>query len=215
MSTVVYWSDKSWLIGSVMSWWHEQSIKYTGSQLWCGIAEVLPIGFVVLFNALITLRSYWYNDFKSNWPVISYPSPLIPAVFSFGLGSGFAPLYSLLYEGTRNPAPRKFFCWSFSTRGAWPEGCTIPLQERPLLSSDVRHVLYVFRAVATYARSWSLRLSVNLYTAISRKVIGKSARDNPERYCGWFVLSSLVLQWYLKKWHERGHGRIFASAKEK
>ena len=24
-----------------------------------------------------------------------------------------------------------------------------------------------------------------LYTAISRKVVGKSARDNPERYCGW------------------------------
>ena len=23
------------------------------------------------------------------------------------------------------------------------------------------------------------------YTAISRKVVGKSARDNPERYCGW------------------------------
>ena len=112
-------------------------------MMWnCGSS---PIGFVVLFNALITLRSYWYNDFKSNWPVISYPSPLIPAVFSFGLGSGFARLYSLLYEGTRNPAPRKFFCWSFSTRGAWPEGCTIPLQERPLLSSDVRHVLYVFR----------------------------------------------------------------------
>ena len=24
------------------------------------------------------------------------------------------------------------------------------------------------------------------HTAISRKVVGKSARDNPERYCGWF-----------------------------
>ena len=24
------------------------------------------------------------------------------------------------------------------------------------------------------------------YTTISRKVLGKSARDNPERYCGWF-----------------------------
>ena len=23
-------------------------------------------------------------------------------------------------------------------------------------------------------------------TAISRKVVGKSARDNPDRYCGWF-----------------------------
>ena len=27
---------------------------------------------------------------------------------------------------------------------------------------------------------------VSSYTAISRKVVGKSARDNPERHCGWF-----------------------------
>ena len=26
------------------------------------------------------------------------------------------------------------------------------------------------------------------YTAVSRKVVGESARDNPERYCGWFCL---------------------------
>ena len=26
------------------------------------------------------------------------------------------------------------------------------------------------------------------YTAISRKVVEKSARDNPERYCGWFLV---------------------------
>ena len=27
-----------------------------------------------------------------------------------------------------------------------------------------------------------------MYTAISRKVVGKIARDNPERYCGWFLV---------------------------
>ena len=27
-----------------------------------------------------------------------------------------------------------------------------------------------------------------LYTAFSRKVVGKSARDNPERYCGWVFI---------------------------
>ena len=27
---------------------------------------------------------------------------------------------------------------------------------------------------------------VYMYTAISRKVVCKSARNNPERYCGWF-----------------------------
>ena len=26
------------------------------------------------------------------------------------------------------------------------------------------------------------------YTAVSREVVGKSARDNPERYCGWFLV---------------------------
>ena len=29
-------------------------------------------------------------------------------------------------------------------------------------------------------------LSEFLYTAISRNVVGQSARDNPERYCGLF-----------------------------
>ena len=28
-----------------------------------------------------------------------------------------------------------------------------------------------------------------LYTAISKKVEGTSARDNPERYCGWFKVN--------------------------
>ena len=27
---------------------------------------------------------------------------------------------------------------------------------------------------------------ISFYTAISRKVVGKSACDNPKRYCGWF-----------------------------
>ena len=31
-------------------------------------------------------------------------------------------------------------------------------------------------------------LSMDVYTAVSRKVVGKSARDNPERYCGWFLV---------------------------
>ena len=39
------------------------------------------------------------------------------------------------------------------------------------------------------------------YTAISRKVVGKSASDNLERYCGGFEFT--VLQRNLKEWHER------------
>ena len=39
-----------------------------------------------------------------------------------------------------------------------------------------------------------MRSKYHLYTAISRKVVGKSARDNSERYCEWFWVL-----WSLKK----------------
>ena len=39
------------------------------------------------------------------------------------------------------------------------------------------------------------------YTAILRKVVGKSARDNPERYCGW--LWGPLFQRNLKEWRGR------------
>ena len=32
----------------------------------------------------------------------------------------------------------------------------------------------------------TVEIHVCAFTAISRKVVGKGARDNPERYCGWF-----------------------------
>ena len=37
--------------------------------------------------------------------------------------------------------------------------------------------------------------------SILRKVVGKSARNNPERYCKWFEF--IVLQRNLKKQHKR------------
>ena len=40
-----------------------------------------------------------------------------------------------------------------------------------------------------------------IYTAISRKVVGRSARDNPERYCWWFWVHCSSR--HLKEWHER------------
>ena len=52
------------------------------------------------------------------------------------------------------------------------------------------------------------------HTAISRKVVGKSARDNPERHCGWFW----VLFFFSKKFERigtKGHANMFASAKGK
>ena len=47
-----------------------------------------------------------------------------------------------------------------------------------------------------------------VYTAISKKVVGKSARDNPEGYCvGGFECS--VLQRNLKKWHRRPRTYVY------
>ena len=54
----------------------------------------------------------------------------------------------------------------------------------------------------------------DIYTAIWRKVVGKSARDNPERYCGWVVLSSLFFK-EIQEIGKRGHGHMSASAKGK
>ena len=41
--------------------------------------------------------------------------------------------------------------------------------------------IYSLRVITECSHIYSPR-----NTAISRKVVGKSARDNPERYCGWF-----------------------------
>ena len=61
------------------------------------------------------------------------------------------------------------------------------------------HCLYMYSSEKKYIwsklqeKKYKLKIdiiSVSLelwhYTAISRKFVGKSARDNPERYCGWF-----------------------------
>ena len=49
--------------------------------------------------------------------------------------------------------------------------------------------------MASYCCRQSILLKVQAvnylsYTAISRKVVGKSARDHPERYLGWFCVHS-------------------------
>ena len=76
--------------------------------------------------------------------------------------------------------------------------------------SDVKIVLS--------ARNWSARRSrigplYITYTAISRKVVGKSARDNLERYCGWFWV--LCFSKKFERIGTKGHGNVFASAKGK
>ena len=51
------------------------------------------------------------------------------------------------------------------------------------------------------------------HTAISRKVVKKSASDNPERHCGWFWV--LFYSKKLERIGTKGHGSVFASAKGK
>ena len=52
-----------------------------------------------------------------------------------------------------------------------------------------------------------------VYTAISRKVVGKSARDNPERHCGWFWV--LFFSKKFERIGSKGGGNVFASAQGK
>ena len=52
----------------------------------------------------------------------------------------------------------------------------LPIQKAELFSISLEDRLELSR----------VDCSLTVYTAISRKVVGKSARDNPERYCGWF-----------------------------
>ena len=64
---------------------------------------------------------------------------------------------------------------------------------------------------------WQLKTSSKVtesYTAISRKGVGKSARDNPEKgIVGGFVFT--VFQRNLKEWHKRPILSMFASVKGK
>ena len=46
------------------------------------------------------------------------------------------------------------------------------------------------------------------HTAISRKVVGKSAHDNPERYCGW-PFEFTAVQRNLKEWHKRPWTHVY------
>ena len=42
--------------------------------------------------------------------------------------------------------------------------------------------------MATYHNGRTASVRERAYTAVWRKLVGKSARDNPERYFGWFCL---------------------------
>ena len=75
-------------------------------------------------------------------------------------------------------------CRCISEKSFWPRECVSELLKTKcvparLVLKDLKPVLLVPRQ----SKSGYCGLCV-VYTAISRKVVGKSARDNPERYCG-------------------------------
>ena len=52
-----------------------------------------------------------------------------------------------------------------------------------------------------------------VYTAVSRKVVGKSSLDNPERHCGWFSVHCFSKRF--ETIGTEGHGNVIASVKGK
>ena len=90
---------------------------------------------------------------------------------------------------------------SNSAGGGWGEGAT---QQRFIRWSSTPEVQPLT----------CKKTSSGIYTAISRKVVAKTARSNPEKYCWWFYLSSLFLKEIWKNGRKR-HGRMFTSAKGK
>ena len=54
---------------------------------------------------------------------------------------------------------------------------------------------------------------VLVYTAVSRKVVGKNVRDNPERHCGWFWAHCSSEKF--ERIGTKDHENVFASANGK
>ena len=86
----------------------------------------------------------------------------------------------------------------------------VPPPPAPLHLPLMCNTQHLFRVVKVRFKSYEF---VKQYTATSRKVVGKSARANPERNCGWFSVL-----FFSKKFEiigTKGHGNVFASAKGK
>ena len=75
----------------------------------------------------------------------------------------------------------------------------IPKYAIHTVTRDDEHPPRPFHTKFPFSVIGDLRCGQN-YTAVSKKVVGKSARDNPERYCGWFCLPCSPKNF--KEWHE-------------
>ena len=81
----------------------------------------------------------------------------------------------------------------------------IPLNSNSLFMIRTRYSLLVLYSILLYL--------FFVYTAISRKVVRKSARDNPERHCGWFWVHCSSKKF--ERIGTKGHENVFSSAKGK
>ena len=62
----------------------------------------------------------------------------------------------------------------------------VPNKIQSALNSFFMQTIYLCSIDSLYTHAVMFMTSFIQYTAISRKVVGKSAPDNPERHCGWF-----------------------------
>ena len=87
--------------------------------------------------------------------------------------------------GAKGLVTRNRIVFSFSL-----ESPTIIVQQRIDVAYDGGKPIWkkpaVIYASGPVASIGVIVTGIRKYTAIARKVVGKSARDNPERYCGWF-----------------------------
>ena len=73
-------------------------------------------------------------------------------------------------------------------------------------------LFYTLVSISTNSYFDMIMCIINAYTAISRKV-GKSARDNPERHCGWFQIHCSSEKF--ERIGTKGHDNVFVSANGK
>ena len=111
----------------------------------------------------------------------------------------YLPCVKFIYDSHRNRKvmisyTRSVASFSTSCRPGWPR---------------FPHILNIARMSSAYWPHQHFELLSFLAdptihnTAISRKVVGKSARDNAERHCGWFWVLFFFFKESWKNWYER------------
>ena len=86
--------------------------------------------------------------------------------------------------------------WTIRTQSPFrARGIIVKYQAKPIYGSTPVYRSLISCSVSVTkldkicnSKKESRLIDTHEYTSVSRKVVGKSSRDNPERYCGWFCL---------------------------